>query len=402
MLAAFVRDPRERAHPRLGARRRAEHDDGLARRARPSRPASRARSSASRAGRTRTPASRSADPSADCTSERNASIDGGAGSVSGLNAGHRARARRTPRSRRPAVGDGTRDVAAAPCSTSAPADSRRSPTSFTRTVNRRGDADRFPRSPTRRSIGRDREEVGREEQLRVRLAVPAVLRDLLGGAAAGRPHGRARSGAPRPGRRDRPRPTPARPPPRRSRSRARRCACARRRSSPSRSSRRRCRARPCTPERVAQIVLVRGRVEDRLPGDLVRRVREHRLELRARTRPTRRAARRRTRRRAASTCACVHGSEARPSIRPFTTSSGTPTMCASTSWARHLGVAGADAFERRRRRAARTTSRTRARSSAVRDPVRLRHRVPPWLATYAHSTTRRAPLPRPRRPAVLR
>ena len=42
-----------------------------------------------------------------------------------------------------------------------------------------------------------------------------------------------------------------------------------------------------------------------------------------------------------STCACVHGSVATPSSRPFTTSSGTPTRCARTSCTRQPGVAGA-------------------------------------------------------------
>ena len=82
------------------------------------------------------------------------------------------------------------------------------------------------------------------------------------------------------------------------------------------------------------------RVEDRLAGDLVGDAGEQRLELRAVLVPLGeelgdRRARAGRRPGPAST-----DRDAMPSIRPFTTSSGTPTRCASTSWARHFGVAG--------------------------------------------------------------
>ena len=206
-----------------------------------------------------------------------------------------------------------------------------------------------PHSPS--GSARSEKIVGREQELRVGIAVPLVLRDLGRGAAtrhraeqlearcldagddlAGARHLLAAVDheAQRAARRrasGRRRSTPTRPRSRRSRARRARRArggcrarASRRRRPPAR------RSRPARP-----------RASLRTPGPFSSHS--------ARSRPSRAPAR-------LSTCACVHGSVAMPSSRPLTTSSVTPTRCASTSWTRHSGVAGAGRVRRRRVRPA--------------------------------------------------
>ena len=231
---------------------------------------------------------------------------------------------------------------------------------------------------------------------RIRLAVPGVARDLRRGAPTGRPRGRARSGALRRARRDRrPRDTAHRPR-RRSRSRARRCACARRRSTPNRPPIASLSRAPVTPSALrrscscvpaskiacpaisagapASIASNRGPIlvplgEQVGDGRGVARDRPAPASTsRTRGRPSDRSRRRRGRR---------PGARARRG--PATSASPAPTR------------SSARIVDRLRPRRA-----TRRAQLPVRNLVRLRHRAPPWLATTVHSTTRRAPLPKPR------
>ena len=181
-----------------------------------------------------------------------------------------------------------------------------------------------------------------------------------------RPRGRARSAALRPGRRRRRRPTPARPSPRRSRSRARRRACARRRSTPNRRRSASLSRAPATPSALRRSCSCVAASKSAWPAISAGARREHRLELRAVLVPLGEQLGR-------SDAGARVDLRLRPRVdwrgrpcRPFTTSSVTPTRCASTSCARHSRRRGRRRVERRRRRARSTTSRTRAAQLACR------------------------------------